>query len=299
MTTHKIILDTDIGTDIDDLLALTVLLNSPQANLLGITCVYGDVHIRAKIALKTLQLRGIITVPVYMGATEPLMRLRPIYWEGHEGEGIGTDSDQQPETTFAPQYIVETVLANPGEIHLIAIGPLTNIALALQQAPEIAEKLASLSIMGGVIRGNNDLDLPLAEHNILCDPHAAHVVFSSGAPITLTPLNITVQSKITQEHLKRIEQANTPFHTMLADQIRRYPRFATLGYTAPHDPLTIAGLLYNDIVETTPVDIQVETAGRISVGVTHAKKNPDGNVKLVTSVNVTAFENLLIEKLAN
>ncbi|MEL6148304.1 MAG: nucleoside hydrolase [Chloroflexota bacterium] len=298
MADYRVILDTDIGTDVDDILALTMLLNSPQEKLLAVTCVYGDVTLRAKIAMRAMQLRD-VTVPVYCGAREPLMRLREVYWEGHEGGGVLDDvADIEPTPGFAPHIIAQTVLENPGEVHIIAIGPLTNIALALQEAPEIAEKVAGISIMGGVIRGNDGLSLPIAEHNINCDPHAAHVVFSSGAPITMTPLNITVQSRLTQSHVEQIEAANTDYHDMLADQIRRYPRFATLGHTSPHDPLAVAALLYPDVVETTPVTVAVETAGRVSAGATHAKHDPDGNVSLVTAVDVEAFETLLIEKLA-
>ncbi|MEM6529536.1 MAG: nucleoside hydrolase [Chloroflexota bacterium] len=299
MPDYRVILDTDIGTDVDDILALTVLLNSPQAELLAVTCVYGDVALRAKIAMRTLQLRG-VEVPVYCGASQPLLRLKEVYWEGHEGGGVLDDvAGLEPAPGFAPHIIAQTVLENPGEIHIIAIGPLTNLALALQEAPEIAEKVAGISMMGGVIRGNDGLSLPIAEHNINCDPHAAHVVFSSGAPITMTPLNITVRSRLTQAHVERIDAANTDYHHMLADQIRRYPRFARLGHTAPHDPLAVAALLHADVVETKQVSVQVEIAGRVSAGATHAKRDPKGNVSLVTAVDVEAFETLLIEKLAN
>ncbi|MEM6281439.1 MAG: nucleoside hydrolase [Chloroflexota bacterium] len=298
MPDYRVILDTDIGTDVDDILALTVLLNSPQAKLLAVTCVYGDVTLRAKIAMRTLQLRG-VEVPVYCGASQPLLRLKEVYWEGHEGGVLDGVADLEPAPGFAPHIIAQTVLENPGEIHIIAIGPLTNLALALQEAPEIAEKVAGISMMGGVIRGNDGLSLPIAEHNINCDPHAAHVVFSSGAPITMTPLNITVRSRLTQAHVERIDAANTDYHHMLADQIRRYPRFARLGHTAPHDPLAVAALLHPDVVETKQVSVQVEIAGRVSAGATHAKRDPKGNVSLVTAVDVEAFETLLIEKLAN
>jgi len=295
---YSLILDTDIGTDIDDLLALGFLLNSPEVDLIGITCVYGDVALRAQITLTALQKYG-RDVPVYLGAELPLLRQHDVYWGGHEGEGI-TDQGAAPLPVtdgFGPSYIVDTVRANPGKVHVAAIGPLTNIALALQQAPDIAEKVASFIIMGGVIRGNDQLELPIAEHNIICDAQAAHVVFASGAPILLTPLNITVQPQITQAHLARIQARTAPFQQLLADQIARYPRFARLGHTSPHDPLALAAWLHPELVETTQVDITVETEGRVSLGATHAKANPDGNVQLVTSVDVPAFEALLVEKL--
>ncbi|MCA9883557.1 MAG: nucleoside hydrolase [Anaerolineae bacterium] len=297
-TTYPLILDTDIGTDIDDLLALAFILNSTEVDLLGITCVYGDVNVRAQIALTALKHYG-RDVPVYLGAELPLLRLRDIYWGGHEGEGIVDQGVAPLPVTegFGPSYIIETVRANPGQVHVAAIGPLTNIAIALQQAPDIAEKVASFVIMGGVVRGNDGLHLPIAEHNIICDVHAAHVVFASGAPILLTPLNITVQTNITRAHLARIQAKTSPFQKLIADQIARYPRFAQLGHTSAHDPLAIAAFLHPDLVETMPVSVEVETSGRVSIGATHAKANPEGNVQLVTGVDVAAFEELLVQKL--
>lgn len=286
----KVILDTDIGTDVDDCLALALLLKSPEVDLLGITCVYADVQLRAKMTLKLLQLYG-TDIPVYAGASTPLMQIGEIYWGGHEGVGLLTPEDDAltPEPDFAPDYLIEMIRANPGEIHLIAIGPLTNVAMALQKAPDIAEKVASLVIMGGVVRGNDGLSLPYAEHNIICDPQAAHIVFSSGAPIILTPLNITVQTHIDQHGLERIASGGTPFHAAVADQLARYPRIIAFGQTAMHDPLAIATLLQPDLVTTQPVDVNIELESKIAVGATHFKSSPGSNFKLVDSVRADDF----------
>ena len=129
-----IIFDTDIGTCVDDCLALAVVLGSPEVQLAGVTCVYGDVGLRARMVQKLLALHGSAAIPVLRGAREPLLGLHPIYWEGHEGEGLVEPGDDPPEAPDdAVSFIVRTVRDNPGAIHLLALGPLTNVALALQR----------------------------------------------------------------------------------------------------------------------------------------------------------------------
>src|SRR3954453_7876576 len=180
----RVILDTDIGTDVDDCLALALILGSPELRLEGITCVYGDVALRARMARRLLELRGRGEVPVLQGAHEPLLGLRPVYWEGHEGQGLVNPDDDTPDTgENAVDYLVRTILENPEEIHLVAIGPLTNVALAFKRDPRVVRDLAHLTIMGGVMRGPQSLHLPYVEHNIRCDPEAAHIVLSAGAPV--------------------------------------------------------------------------------------------------------------------
>src|SRR5215213_6732899 len=145
----RAILDTDIGTDPDDALALAFILASPEFKLEGITCVYADAPLRARIAQKLLSLRG-VNIPVRAGASTPLARLQPAYLAGYEGDGLLDSGEREmpihPE--YAPDFIVRTVLENPGEIHIVAIAPLTNIALALLREPRLAEKISYLTIMG-------------------------------------------------------------------------------------------------------------------------------------------------------
>ena len=135
MTTKAIILDTDIGTDVDDCLALALCLVSSELKLTAVTTVYGDARLRALIVLKLLALRDVNDVPVAVGAEKPLLDRVPIYWEGHEGQGILTpeDSALTPVSEHAADLIARTVMAQPGEIILIAIGPLTNVALGHAQ----------------------------------------------------------------------------------------------------------------------------------------------------------------------
>lgn len=297
----RIILDTDIGTDVDDCLALALILGSPELAVEGITCVYGDVALRARMVHKLLQLRGLRDIPVLMGASQPLMRLRPIYWPGHEGQGLLEAGDEamplNPE--FGPDYIIRVVMQNPGQIHVVGIGPLTNIALAFLKEPQLAQAVAGLTIMGGVVRGMGRFDLPMAEHNIICDAEAAHIVFSSGAPITAIPLDLTTQVRVTTAGMERVRQADTAFHRAVADQLEGYPYFRQQGWTYLHDPLAVATLIDPTLVQFESVVLEVETSGRLTAGATLARlphSNEQPTVRLATAVDVARFETFFLER---
>lgn len=300
----SVILDTDIGTDIDDCLALALLVSSPELELVGVTCVYGDVLLRSRMVLKLLKLRGLGDVPVYAGAEKPLGSPRPIYWEGHEGQGLLAEADAalQPAAGFAPDFIVDQVMRNPGKIHLIAIGPLTNVALALQKEPRLALNLAHLTIMGGVARSIDRLDLPLAEHNIICDPDAAKIVFASDAPITLVPLDITTLVEVTDAGYERIRQVDTPFHAAVADQLQRYPRFQRFGRTFLHDPLAVGVVIDPSLVKLQSVMMTVEGANDSVPGVTLMRQPQSGEqttLQLATHVDTPRFESFFVDRVAS
>lgn len=268
MAARPILLDTDIGTDVDDCLALALLLASLELQLAGVTTVYGDTRLRGRMALKLLALRGVSGVPVAAGAERPLLGRPPVYWEGHEGQGLlGPEDDALALTSaHAVDLIVRTVLASPGEITLIAIGPLTNIALALLKEPRLARDLAGLTVMGGVVGGTAALHLPWTEHNFRSDPEAAHIVLASGAPLRIVPLDVTTQVRIHPTDTERIRAAGDPFHRAVADQIDRYPRYQQRGWTYLHDPLAAATVIAPDLVTWTPVHAVVETKGDYTAG---------------------------------
>jgi purine nucleosidase len=299
----RLILDTDIGTDVDDCLALAVVLGSPGLRLEGVTCVYGDVDLRARMVLKLLRLAGRDDVPVMLGAREPLLRLRPIYWAGHEGEGLLEPEEKLPAPSreHAVDYLVRSVMANPREIHLLAIGPLTNVALAFQREPEVARRLARLTVMAGAVRGPGLLHLPLAEHNVACDPEAAHVVLAAGAATSLVPLDVTTRVSIRAEGVAALRAAGTPFHDAVARQVELYPRYAAYGSTFLHDPLAAALIVRPELAEWADLRLDVETQGRLAVGATLARTPSDGtaaNARVALAIDAAEAEREIVARIA-
>jgi len=299
----RTILDTDIGTDVDDCLALAFLLGSPEFRLEGITCVYGDVELRGRMVRKLLGLAGRSDVPVMLGAREPLLRQRPVYWAGHEGHGLLEPGDEQPPPApeHAVDYLVRTVMGNPGAIHLLAIGPLTNVALAFLREPRLPERLAHLTIMGGAVRGPGRFGLPYAEHNIRCDPEAAQVVLSAGAPTTLVPLDVTTRVAIRREGVDRLRASGHPFHAAVARQVELYPRFAARGSTFLHDPLAAALVVRPELAVWAALHVDVETHGRDATGATLVREAADAApapARVALDVEAGAAEAFLAERIA-
>jgi purine nucleosidase len=297
-TPVPVILDTDLGTDVDDCLALALVLRCAELELVAVTCVSGDVELRARMAERLLELHGRPRrPPVLRGAGESLLGLRSPLWLGHEGEGlVPSDAGPSGPRTGAPHaatFIVDTVLRAPGRVHLVAIGPLTNVALALRQDPRVAPALGGLTLMGGAIRGPGRLDLPYAEHNIRSDPEAAHIVFASGAPVTMVPLDVTTEVRLTPAGVARIRGAGTPFHAALADQVERYPRYRERGYTFMHDPLAVAAVVRPDLLGTEDLHIDVELGGRLTTGMTLARPPRDPGetrARVALRVDAAGFE---------
>ncbi len=303
---NRVVLDTDLGTDVDDCLALALILASPELDLAGVTCVYGDVDRRARMVLKLLQLfgqRGATDVPVRTGARQPLLGRRPVYWAGHEGKGLLEAGDEALSLAdeHAVDFLVRTVRANPGQIHLIAIGPLTNVALALLREPALAHDLAHLTIMGGACRGPGSLHLPYAEHNVISDPEAAHVVFTSGAPITLVPLDVTTRVRIRAADVARIRAVDAPFQRAVADQVTLYPPFAARGWTYLHDPLAVATAIRPDLVELEALHVDVDLGGDRATGATLMRvptTESPANARVALAVQAEPFERFLVDRLA-
>ncbi len=302
LTPCPIILDTDIGTDVDDCLALALILASPELRLAAVTTVYGDTLLRGRMLLKLLALRGMTGVPVAAGAEKPLLGRPPVYWEGHEGEGLLAPGDESlhPRAERAAELIVYTVMAHPGEITLLAIGPLTNVALALLLEPRLAAALAGLTIMGGAVGGAGALHLPWTEHNFRSDPEAAAIVLASGAPIRIVPLDVTTQVRIRPADTARIRSAGDPFHRAIADQIDGYPRYRERGWTYLHDPLAAATLIAPDLVTWEPVHAVIETGGSHSAGKLLVKR-PVGSAPVTAQVALgvaaARAEMVIIERL--
>ncbi|MFD0677315.1 MULTISPECIES: nucleoside hydrolase [unclassified Paenibacillus] len=294
---NRIILDTDIGTDSDDAVALSLALRSPEIKLEGVTTVYGNVHVRAKIAKKIMALSGDSEVNVYPGVVQTLLHNREVFWAGIEGEGLDIEDDSMKDVKHAVDYIIEMVMNNPGEITLVTIGPLTNIAAAIIREPRLVKNVKEIVMMGGVVRlGSSAVELPPIEHNVKCDPEAASLVFSSGAPILMVGLDVTRQVSITRQDKDDLAASGTPLAVTLTKQIEGYMDYRKRDFTFMHDPLAVALLVNRQLVTTRRMSIQVDYDHRHPTGITVGELNEEGNVEVCLEVDRDTFLKLLKER---
>ncbi|TMR21846.1 nucleoside hydrolase [Nonomuraea turkmeniaca] len=268
-STVRVILDTDIGTDVDDALALAVLLGSPEVDLLGCTTVYGDTLLRARLAKRLVRLasRSPAVIP---GAAKTLTD-RPAWWAGHEGR-LFTDLDtEEVDSGDAVAYLVDRVSREPGQVDVVAVGPLTNIAHAITASPSFARDVRHLWIMGG------RFDDPKPEHNLKCDPEAAAVVFGCGAPITVTGLEITTTVRLDGVDVSSIGGAGA-LGAVLKAEIEQWWRFWNKEWNCPHDPITVLTMLVPELFGFSP-------DGRVVVGADGSStfEEGDGRTRITTS----------------
>jgi purine nucleosidase len=283
---HKIILDTDIGTDVDDALALAVLLGSKEVDLIGITTVYGDARLRSTIAMHLCSLLN-RKIPTFIGESKPLSG-REIWMSGSEGKNFKDLDSFTPETTSAVDFLVETVLAQPQSIDVIAIGPLTNIARAIQNNLHFAEKVKRVWIMGG------DFTQSKVEHNFKCDIDAAKAVLESRIPISILDLPSSQKTIIRMEEIEQIRNAPV-FGALLYSEIMSWIEPRNQDWTIPHDPIAALALLTPEFFETSP-------AGNVMIdpeGMSFWNESPTGNVVLLNPVQPELAVQKMIELITN
>ncbi|WGF88923.1 nucleoside hydrolase [Marinivivus vitaminiproducens] len=276
MTARPILLDCDPGQD--DALAIFLALASPaELDVVAITTVGGNVKLRHTEvnARKLCTLAGRADIPVHAGCPGPI--LKPLVTAEHIHGPTGLEGADLPEPAQALQAqhavdrIVDEVMARPsGELTLVATGPLTNLALAMVKAPEIAPRLREIVLMGGGrLEGNVT---PAAEFNIWVDPHAAAVVFNSGVPIVMFGLDVTHKALVTPERLAAIAALGTPVAKAAAGLLDFFNRFDSDRYGTPgaplHDPCTIAYLLDPGLFGGRHCHVAIETAGQETLGTT-------------------------------
>lgn len=251
---HHVILDTDIGSDVDDALALAMLFGSPDVDLVGVTTVYGDVEVRARIARRLARLAGHDGLSVAAGAEHPLSGAEA-WWAGFEGQlyaDLGAEA--YLEDVPASEFLVERVAAAPGQVDVVAIGPLTNIAEAIRADPGFAGAVRRLYVMGG------RFDRPDAEHNFKSDAAAAAEVFASGIPATVVGLEITTQARIGPDELGEVAAAGA-LGRQLEAEVRQWWDFSGKSWNHPHDPLAVLALLHPEQLGTRPAVVRVERDG--------------------------------------
>lgn len=264
------LLDTDPG--IDDALALLFALASPELELLGVTTVFGNVPVEqtTRNALHILDVAARPDLPMVAGASKPLAR--PPWPRGtfHGVDGLGNLNLPPARSPAlwpggAPAFIADTVLARPGEVTLIAVGPLTNLAQALQRQPRLAGAVRQLVLMGGAVFCPGNIT-PVAEANIFHDPEAARQVFAAGWPVTLVGLDVTMQTCQTPDDLEAISRVDTPaarFITrILPVYLESYRSYHNMDVVPTHDPSAIAFALDPSLFSVQRVPVYVETEGR-------------------------------------
>ena len=248
-----VILDTDIGTDIDDAFALALIIDSPEFELLGVTTVSGDTAARARIAAKMLWEAGgkWRQVPVVAGAPGQKQNINQAPWaEGFVGPQLLKEN--------AVDFLRSRFHRYPGQITLIAIGELTNVAAMLKADPLVAKKIKRLAIMGGAVaRGYEPGSQPDAEWNIKSNPAAAQVVFSSGIPIIMAPLDVTAMLKLDAAARSRIFNQNTPVTDSLAALYRLWNHETPTLF----DPMAVALVLDPSLCQTKDLAIVVDGKG--------------------------------------
>ncbi len=288
---HKVIYDTDPG--VDDALALVFQALHPQIELLGVTSVFGNstIEITTRNALY-LAGRFAPGTPVARGAAEPLRRAvpAPIDWihgsDGLGNTGFSSNDRSVPDPRPAHRFIIDTVRALPHEVTLLAVGPLTNLALALGEDPEIASLVKQVVVMGGAFgtNGINGNVSPAAEANMLGDPHAADIVFGAQWPVAIVGLDVTERTIMTTDYMARLRDEAGEAGRFVWDVSRHYEAFhqssAGLAGTYVHDSSAVAYLLAPHLYTTRKGPVRVLTEG-IAAGhtlqkpLTFAAPSPD------------------------
>lgn len=307
---RNIIIDTDPGQD--DAVAILLALASPELSVLGITTVAGNVPLAltAKNARVVCELAGRTDIPVFAGCEAPLVRplVTAEYVHGKSGlDGISLPEPQMPLAEgHAVDFLIETLRTEPaGSVTLCPIGPLTNIATALRQAPDIGPRIAEIVLMGGAYFEVGNVT-PAAEFNIYVDPEAADIVFKSGIPLVVMPLDVTHKVLTTRARVEAFRGLGTQVGHAVASWTDFFERYDMAKYGsegAPlHDPCTIAYLLQPDLFIGRHINVEIETEGRFTTGMTVADwwrvSKREANAMFIGDVDAEGFYTLLTERLA-
>jgi purine nucleosidase len=296
----------DVDTGIDDALAIAYALNSPELEVIGLTTCFGNGPIEYTTRNTLLILEQLDrSVPVYIGADKPLSRpAKKFPTHVHGEDGLGNKAEIPPvmeaESVGAVDYIISEVKKRPHEITIIAVGPLTNLALAVQKEPEIASLVKEVVIMGGAVfvRGNVT---PYSEANVITDPEAADCVFSSGLPVTIVGLDVTMQTLLPNSTLADWRALGKGVAHFFADMTSFYMQaYETFhpgnGGCALHDPLAVGVVIDPGFVKREKWNVKVILEGdETGRTVAHAEGEP--KIQVCTQVEAETFLNHFLSRL--
>jgi len=296
----RVIIDTDPG--VDDAFALLLAMRSPELKIEGITAVAGNVPLDLTLpnALRMVEIAGRTDIPVAAGAKGPLVRrlVTAAYAHGENGLGgaVFPEPKIKPVSAPAAEFIRATVRGHPGELTLITVGPLTNVATALKMDSELAGMIRSIVMMGGSLSGGNIT--PAAEFNVYVDPEAARIVFQSGIPVTMVGLDVTRKTSLTDEHVRVLESAQNAV-SQAAAKIARHAidhnreRGFLVGPNM-HDSLAIAAFLNRSLLKWKEYYVDVETAGELTAGETLGYSPTAGDLRRRPEAEKQAAANMAI-----
>jgi len=309
MARQKIIIDTDPGQD--DAVAILLALASPELEVLGITAVAGNVPLEwtQKNARKVCELAGRPDIRVFAGAAQPLQRALVTAEYIHGNTGLDGPVLPEPkmalQTPHAVDFLVEEIKRQPpGSVTLCTLGALTNVALALQRAPEIAPRIQQIVLMGGGYSEGGNIT-PAAEFNMYVDPHAAAVVFASGIPLVVLPLDVTHQVLTTRKRLDAIAAIGTPVAHATVELLEFFERYDEAKYGSDggplHDPCVIAYLLQPALFKGRHCNVRIETESELTMGMTVVDwwgvTGRPANALFLRAVDADGFFSLLTERL--
>lgn len=308
MMTTKIIIDTDPG--VDDALTFLFALASAEIQLEALTSVHGNIGIEntTRNALSVLELAKASHIPVARGCEVPIISRSYLSGKNvHGKKGVGNAELPEPKSKVIHQhaidFLIEKVNAQPKQISIFSIGPLTNIALAIRKEPEFVKNVKELVIMGGSIKQGGNVT-PVAEFNIFTDAHAAHIVFHAGIPIKLIPLDVTHQCLLTSDDVEKINQINSPIARFIkhaTDVYLDFYRKHGIDGCALHDPLTLATIIAPELLKFEEYYVGVDFSGGVSHGNTFADlmnvSQKPANMQVAMGVRGRDFIDLFVERM--
>lgn len=305
----------DVDTGIDDAVALLLAARSPELELAGVGTVAGNVDaaLAARNTLRVLEVAGAGEVPVAVGAERPLVEPFRDATGIHGADGLGDSGQSEPEGEPSGEHAVDQLLRlsheHAGELTVVAVAPLTNLALALARDPGLAGRLARVVLMGGSARAGGNR-AAWAEANVVTDPEAAEVVFSAPVARTMIGLDVTWQVTLGEEEVAALKGSGDPAGELAAAvlpyYLDAYERARGERRCVMHDPLAVAAVIAPEVVRTWALPVRVELRGALTRGMTVVdlrgmlRRAPDGDgptTDVALEVDVDAVRRLLLERL--
>jgi purine nucleosidase len=303
----KVIIDTDPGND--DAIGILLAIASPEIELLGIAAVAGNVPVEttSRNARMVCEIAGEEHIPVYNGEERPLKNPHVTGEDAHGRTGLEGVEIFEPkipaESKHAVDWIVDTVLSNESKVSICAMGPLTNMARAFEREPRLPQAIRELVVMGGSkFQGGNVT--PMAEFNFFVDPHAADMVFRSGVPITLAPLDVTFQARMEEEWIDRIGDLGRigQFARNILRPSYRFNHSRYGGKYVPlHDPFTVAYLVDPSLFKKRKVHVAIETESPLCMGASSIDwwnvTGNEPNCDVLSEVDANGYFELIYQRL--